>query len=74
MRTVIDIDQELLEAARLKLGTPTTRETVHAALRAVVDRDAERAGAIRAFAFWRTEGSLDLLDPEITKHAWQRQD
>ncbi|WP_043623739.1 type II toxin-antitoxin system VapB family antitoxin [Nonomuraea candida] len=74
MRTVIDIDKELLEAAQQRLGTPTMRETVHAALRAVIGRDAERAGAIRAFAFWRTEGSPDLLDPEITKHAWQRRD
>lgn len=74
MRTVIDIDKELLEAAQQKLGAPTMRETVHAALRAVVDKDAERLGAIRAFEFWRTEGSRDLLDPEVTKHAWRRQD
>jgi Arc/MetJ family transcription regulator len=74
MRTVIDIDKELLDGAQERLGTPTMRETVHAALRAVVDRDAERAGASRAFEFWRMEGSPDLLDPEITKHAWLRQD
>ncbi|SEG99583.1 Transcription regulator of the Arc/MetJ class [Nonomuraea solani] len=74
MRTVIDIDKELLEAAQQMLGTPTMRETVHAALRAVVDRDAGKACAIRAFEFWRTEGSQELLDPEITKHAWLRQD
>ncbi|MGR6923970.1 type II toxin-antitoxin system VapB family antitoxin [[Actinomadura] parvosata] len=74
MRTVIDIDKELLEAAQQTLGTPTMRETVHAALRAVAGQDADRAGATRAFAFWRTEGSPDLLDPEITKPAWRRQD
>ncbi|TMR98090.1 type II toxin-antitoxin system VapB family antitoxin [Nonomuraea basaltis] len=74
MRTVIDIDKELLETAQKKLGAPTMKETVHAALQAVVDRDAERASAIEAFEFWRTEGSPDLLDPEIMKHAWQQQD
>ncbi|GAA1660257.1 hypothetical protein GCM10009733_067540 [Nonomuraea maheshkhaliensis] len=74
MRTVIDIDQELLEAAQQKLGTPTMRETVHAALRGVVDKDADKECAIRAFEFWRTEGSPDLLDPEITTQVWRRQD
>ncbi|NUP02725.1 MAG: type II toxin-antitoxin system VapB family antitoxin [Nonomuraea sp.] len=72
MRTVIDIDKGLLEAAQVKLGSSTTKETVHAALQAVVDRD--EAGAIEAFEFWRTEGSPDLLNPEIMKHAWRRQD
>ncbi|MGP3914750.1 type II toxin-antitoxin system VapB family antitoxin [Nonomuraea sp. 10N515B] len=74
MRTVIDIDKELLEAAQKKLGTATMMETVHSALRAVVERDTERASAIHAFEFWRTEGSPDLLDPEVMKHAWRRQD
>ncbi|TDD06436.1 type II toxin-antitoxin system VapB family antitoxin [Nonomuraea deserti] len=74
MRTVIDIDKELLEEAQQKLGTPTMKETVHIALRVVIDRDAERASAIEAFEFWRTEGSPDLLDPEIMKNAWRRQD
>ncbi|GAA3243569.1 type II toxin-antitoxin system VapB family antitoxin [Nonomuraea helvata] len=72
MRTVIDIDKDLLERAQRKLGAPTMKETVRAALQAVVDRDAERASAIEAFEFWRTEGSPDLLDPEIMKHAWRR--
>ncbi|MEO3873528.1 type II toxin-antitoxin system VapB family antitoxin [Nonomuraea sp. B12E4] len=74
MRTVIDIDKELLETAQRKLGAATMKETVHTALQAVVDRDAERASAIEAFEFWRTEGSPDLLDPEIMKHAWRLQD
>ncbi|MGW2220479.1 hypothetical protein ACWCSD_36315 [Nonomuraea sp. NPDC001684] len=39
-----------------------------------VDREQERAGAIEAFEFWRTEGSPDLLDQEITRHVWQPQD
>ncbi|NUW30356.1 type II toxin-antitoxin system VapB family antitoxin [Nonomuraea sp. SMC257] len=72
MRTVIDIDKELLEAAQRRLGVTTMKETVHTALRAVLERDEERAGAIEAFEFWRTEGSPDLLDPEIMKGACQR--
>ncbi|MGW0802011.1 type II toxin-antitoxin system VapB family antitoxin [Nonomuraea sp. NPDC002799] len=74
MRTVIDIDKELLLAAQRKLGAATLKETVHAALQAVLDRDEEKASAIEAFEFWRTEGSPDLLDPEVMKHAWRRQD
>ncbi|WP_084961660.1 type II toxin-antitoxin system VapB family antitoxin [Thermoactinospora rubra] len=71
MRTVIDIDKELLQAAQQELGTSTMRETVHAALQVVVGRAEERASAIEAFEFWRTEGSPDLLDPEVMKRAWE---
>ncbi|MGW5153862.1 type II toxin-antitoxin system VapB family antitoxin [Nonomuraea wenchangensis] len=74
MRTVIDIDKELLEAARRKLGTATMTETVHAALRAIVEQDAEKASAIKAFEYWRTRDTSDLLDPEIMKRAWCHQD
>ncbi|WP_199565506.1 type II toxin-antitoxin system VapB family antitoxin [Spongiactinospora rosea] len=40
VRTVIDVDKELLESAQRQLGTRTMKETVEAALRLV----AERAG------------------------------
>ncbi len=74
MRTVIDIDKELLQAVQDRLGTGNMRETVHTALRSVLDRDKERESAIEAFEFWRTEGSPDLLDPEVMKHAWPLQE
>ncbi|MGW4406993.1 type II toxin-antitoxin system VapB family antitoxin [Nonomuraea sp. NPDC004702] len=74
MRTVIDVDKELLETAQARLGSPTMKETVRAALQAVVDRGQERAGAFEAFEFWRTEGSPDLLDREIIRHVWRPQD
>ncbi|MER6513028.1 type II toxin-antitoxin system VapB family antitoxin [Nonomuraea sp. NPDC001636] len=74
MRTVIDIDTELLETAQARLGSPTVKETVRAALQAVVDRGREWAGAVEAFEFWRTEGSPDLPDPEIRQHVWRPQD
>lgn len=40
MRTVIDLDDELLERARRELGTTTKKETVHAALRLAAERSA----------------------------------
>ncbi|MGA5756733.1 type II toxin-antitoxin system VapB family antitoxin [Nonomuraea bangladeshensis] len=70
MRTVIDIDKELLEAAQHELGTSTITETVNAALQEI----AGRAGRREAFEFWRTRNSEDLLNPEIMKHAWCHQD
>jgi Arc/MetJ family transcription regulator len=40
MKTVIDLDEELLEAARRALGTTTKKETVQEALRLVAERSA----------------------------------
>ncbi|MDF5751338.1 type II toxin-antitoxin system VapB family antitoxin [Spongiactinospora sp. TRM90649] len=42
MRTVIDVDKELLETAQRELGTRTMKETVEAALRLVADRADQR--------------------------------
>ncbi len=46
MKTVIDLDDELLERARLELGTKSKKDTIHAALRLVAERS-ERLAAIR---------------------------
>ncbi|MEV0156632.1 type II toxin-antitoxin system VapB family antitoxin [Micromonospora sp. NPDC050686] len=46
MKTVIDLDDELLERARRELGTKSKKDTVHAALRLVAERG-ERMEAIR---------------------------
>jgi Arc/MetJ family transcription regulator len=46
MRTVIDLDDELLERARQELGTKSKKDTIHAALRLVAERS-ERMEAIR---------------------------
>ncbi|MCI4062242.1 type II toxin-antitoxin system VapB family antitoxin [Micromonospora sp. R77] len=46
MKTVIDLDDELLERARQALGTKSKKDTIHAALRLVAERD-ERVEAIR---------------------------
>jgi Arc/MetJ family transcription regulator len=49
-RTNINLDRELVKAAAAVLGTAQTTETVHAALREVVDRAARRRLAGREFA------------------------
>ncbi|MFI7437584.1 type II toxin-antitoxin system VapB family antitoxin [Micromonospora haikouensis] len=46
MKTVIDLDDELLERARRELGTKSKKDTIHAALRLVAERG-ERLEAIR---------------------------
>ncbi|MDP4506484.1 type II toxin-antitoxin system VapB family antitoxin [Nonomuraea turcica] len=66
MRTVIDIDKELLEVARHELGTSTTEETVNAALKEISERSKRR----KAFEYWRARDNADLLDPDTTNRAW----
>jgi len=46
MKTVIDLDEELLDRARRELGTTTKKDTIHEALRMVAERSA-RLEAIR---------------------------
>ncbi|MEV4480315.1 type II toxin-antitoxin system VapB family antitoxin [Micromonospora coxensis] len=46
MKTVIDLDDELLEQARRELGTKSKKDTIHAALRLVAERS-QRLEAIR---------------------------
>jgi Arc/MetJ family transcription regulator len=48
-RTNINLDTELVEAAAAVLGTDRTTDTVHAALRAVIDRAARQRLASRDF-------------------------
>ncbi len=47
MRTVVDIDEELLDRARRELGTTTKKDTIHQALRLVAER-AARLEAVQA--------------------------
>jgi Arc/MetJ family transcription regulator len=58
MRTNIDIDDELLAAARAVAGTVTKRQTVEVALRELVDRD-RRAKILRLRGRVRWEGDLE---------------
>jgi Arc/MetJ family transcription regulator len=48
-RTNINLDRELVDAAAAVLGTERTTDTVHAALRAVIDRAARERLAKRDF-------------------------
>lgn len=52
MKTMIDLDDELLEQARRALGTATKKDTIHEALRLVAERSA------------RLEAIQDLLSVE----------
>lgn len=45
MKTVIDLDTELVEAAAAVLGTKTKKDTIHAALSAAVDAARRQARA-----------------------------
>lgn len=63
-RTVIDLDDEALEAAARELGTTTKRDTVNTALREIVERN-RRLRALHELQDLTRHGALDaelLLD------------
>jgi Arc/MetJ family transcription regulator len=65
-RTLVDIDEDLLEAAAAELGTSTKVETVNRAL-------AEIAARPRRLEFLETlrTSADDLGDPEVMRGAWR---
>jgi Arc/MetJ family transcription regulator len=69
MKTVIDLDPELTEAAAKVLGTRTKKDTIHAALAAAV-AEAERR-AERRSRLLRSSGGPDLADESIMAGAWR---
>ncbi|MEU6024954.1 type II toxin-antitoxin system VapB family antitoxin [Micromonospora sp. NBC_01739] len=66
MKTVIDLDDELLERARRELGTKSKKDTIHAALRMVAERG-ERVEAIRELLSVDRDWS-GLLEDDKTPH------
>jgi Arc/MetJ family transcription regulator len=66
VRTIIDIDDALLDAAQVELGTATKKDTVNEALRFVAERKA-RARAVLEDPFLL--GGSDLIDPEVMRGA-----
>ncbi|USQ83574.1 type II toxin-antitoxin system VapB family antitoxin [Streptomyces phaeoluteigriseus] len=63
-RTVIDLDDEALEAAARELGTTTKRDTINTALREIVARN-RRLRALHDLQDLAADGGLDaeaLLD------------
>jgi Arc/MetJ family transcription regulator len=69
MKTVIDLDPELTEAAAEALGTKTKKDTVHAALAAAV-AEAQRK-AERRRRLLNSAGGPDLADDNIMAGAWR---
>ncbi|HMQ25392.1 MAG TPA: type II toxin-antitoxin system VapB family antitoxin [Acidimicrobiales bacterium] len=67
VRTVVDIDDELLDAARAALGTTTKVETVNRALAEVVALVARRRHLERLCA----GGLPDLGDEALYDAAWR---
>jgi len=66
MRTIIDVDDNLLDAAQAELGTATKKDTVNEALRYVAERSA-RARALLDDPFLL--GGSDLPDAEVMRGA-----
>jgi Arc/MetJ family transcription regulator len=66
-KTSVEIDEELLEAARKILETTTVKDTVEEAFREVARVEARRQ---EVEALTRME-ELDLADPEIMAGAWR---
>jgi len=70
-KRLIDVEDEVLEAARRVLGTGTIKDTVNTALRATVQA-AERRERVDAAALKRfAEASRDLLDEDVMADAWR---
>lgn len=70
-KRLVDIDDELLDAARRLLGTDTIKATVNTALRQSVHA-AERREHVDRSALQRfAAASHDLLDDEVMADAWR---
>jgi len=67
-KTLIDVDEETLAAAKDALGTSTKKDTVNAALRAVAALAARRRDLQRLVS----GGLPDLADDQVMASAWQR--
>lgn len=65
-RTVIDLDDEMLEAAARVLGTTTKVATVNRALAEVAARESRLA-----FLDTLDEAAADLGDAEVMRGAWR---
>lgn len=66
-KTSVDIDEHLIEQAKVLLGTVSIKETIDSALREIVRRDVRRQ-EIRALA--EMDG-LDLSDAKVMAKAWR---
>lgn len=69
-KRLVDIDDEVLESARLALGTTTLKDTVNESLRATVQASRRRALTPEDIAAF-VEATEDLRNPEIMAKAWE---
>jgi Arc/MetJ family transcription regulator len=69
MKTVIDLDTQLVEKAAKVLGTRTKKDTIHTALQAAIDAEERRRE--RRQRLLNTLGSPDLGDEGIMSGAWR---
>ena len=70
-KRLIDVDDDVLEAAKHVLGTDTIKDTVNSALRASVQA-AERRQRLDSTALKRfADASRDLLDDDVMADAWR---
>jgi len=66
-KRLVDIDDELLAAAREALGATSMKETVNRALKETVDLAARRSFLLRL----EEDGLPDLRDPAVRASAWR---
>lgn len=66
-KRLVDIDDDLLDRARVVLGTATMKDTVNEALEEVVKLDLRRRHIERLIAM----DGLDLDDPDVMSGAWR---
>lgn len=72
-KRLVEIDDALLERARVSLGTQGIRDTVVAALERAVSEESieEREARIAKLSADFIDATLDLRDPEIMRGAWR---
>lgn len=66
-KTSVDIDEHLIEQAKVLLGTVSIKETIDSALREIVRMDVRRQEIV---ALAEMDG-LDLSDAKIMAKAWR---
>jgi Arc/MetJ family transcription regulator len=66
-KRLVEIDDDVLDAARTALETRTIKGTVDRALRDAAAADARRRFLVRALA----DGLSDLRDPGVMADAWR---
>ena len=69
-KTLVDIDDNLLEAARDVLGTSTKKDTVNAALREVLAAQERRRASVELIMWGQRN---EPWDDSVRDRAWRRE-